>query len=326
MRRLRAQLIVCAALMVPLTAFAAGRQGYVGTPDACYVPDKVDGEAVFLKATGVCYGKPGRAFVQTDRERLKVFVEGKFWKEVPVEQMSVSDVSASLAKADQLAGTLTVPKNKAEEEMKAAAGKLNTYYRSEEFQGRVKAETERIRSEVLGNSFARFYPDSVTEEGRGRLDDSERVYLFVSSSMPLQTLRNYVASIARLHDPKVMMVMRGFVGGMTKIQPTIDFVTSVLKEDPSCIFTETECLMRQANLVVDPLLFRRYGIERVPAVVFARGLKSADAALSEGDMKNTNVTDSYSVFGDSSLEYILEMIGRETGASSLNDILVSSGR
>ena len=322
MRRLRAQLIVC-ALLAPLTAFATGRQGYVATPDSCYVPEKVDGEAVFLKAAGVCNGMPGRAFVQTERERLKVFVEGKFWKEVPVEQMSVSDVSASLAKADQLAETLAIPRNEAEEEMRAAAGKLDSYYRSEEFQGRVKVETERIRSEVLGNSFARFYPDSVAGEVRGRLADSERVYLFVSSSMPLQTVRNYAASVARLRDPKIVMVMRGFVGGMTRIQPTIDFVSSVLKEDPSCTFSERECRMRGANLVVDPLLFRRYGIERVPTVVFVRGLKSADASLSEGDMQNTNVTDSHAVFGDASLEYILEMISRETGASSLKGLLAS---
>jgi len=322
LRRLWAQLIVC-ALLAPLAAFAAGTQGYVATPDSCYVPEKVDGEAVFLKAAGVCDGMPGRAFVETDRERLQVFVEGKFWKEVPVEQMSAADVSASLAKADQLAGTLTVPQNRAEEEMRSAAGKLNSYYRSEEFQGRVKAETERIRSEVLGNSFARFYRDNVAGEVRGRLADSERVYLFVSSSMPLQTVRTYAASVAWLRDPKVVMVMRGFVGGMTRIQPTIDFVSSILKEDPSCTFSERECRMRGANLVVDPLLFRRYDIERVPAVVFVRGLKSADASLSEGDMKNSNVTDSCTVFGDASLEFILEMIGRETGASSLKGLLAS---
>lgn len=313
--------MVCASLMVPLTAFAAGKQGYIVTPDACYAPEKVEGEAVFLKAAGVCNGKPGRAFVQTDREMLKVFAEGKFWKEVPVEQMHVSDVSESLAKADQLTGTLTVPQNLAEEEMRAAAGKLNTYYRSEEFQGRVKAETERIRSEVLGNSFARFYPDSMAGDGRGRLADSERVYLFISSSMPLQTVRNYAASVARLHDPKVIMVTRGFVDGMTRIQPTIDFVSSVLKDDPSCRLSETECRMRQVSLVVDPLLFSRYGIDRVPAVVYVRGIKSIDAAQSEGDMKNTNVTGSYTVFGDASLEYVLEMIGRESGVSSLKELV-----
>jgi hypothetical protein len=326
LRRLRAQLIICAALMAPLTAFASGKHGYIATPDACYAPEKVDGEAVYLMTTGACNGKPGRAFVQTDRDRLKVFVEGKLWKEVPVEEMAVADISASLAKADLLAGTLTVPKNVAEEEMMGAAGKLNSYYRSDEFQGRIRGETERIKSQLFGGSFARFYPDSEAGEGERRLSESERVYIFVSSAMPVQTVRNYAASVSRLRDPRIMMVMRGFVGGMTKIQPTIDFVSSVLKEDPSCILSETECRMRQAKLVVDPLLFRRHGIERVPAVVFVRGLRSADAALSEGDIKNTDVTDSYTIDGDASLEYILRMIGRETGASSLKKLLIPVNR
>jgi conjugal transfer pilus assembly protein TrbC len=317
LRRLRAQLIVCVLLAAPLAALASGRQGYIATPDSCYLLEKVDGEAAYLKTAGVCDGKPGRAFVQTDQARLKVFADGKLWQEVPVEEMSVSDLSASLARADRLAETLSVPRSRFEDEMAAAAGKLDAYYRSEEFQGRVKAESERVKSEVLGNTYDWFYPDSVAREVKGRLAESERVYIFVSSSMPLQTVRNYAASVDRLRDTRVVMVMRGFVGGMTKIRPTIDFVSSVLKEDLACRFSETECRMRQANLVVDPLLFRRYGIEKVPAVVFVRGGESTDAVLSEGDVKNTNTTDSYTVYGDASLEYILQAIGRETGAASL---------
>ncbi|HEY6874231.1 MAG TPA: type-F conjugative transfer system pilin assembly protein TrbC [Geobacteraceae bacterium] len=321
MRRLRAQLIVFMLLATPLAASAAVKQGYVETPDACYVPEKVEGETVSLKAVGACNGKPGRAFVRTEWEKLKVFVEGKFWKEVPVEEMTVSDLSASLSKAGELAGTLTVPRNSAEEEMRGAADKLYSYYRSDAFQGRLRSETERIRSQAFGESFARFYPDTVAGEGKGRLGKSERVYLFLSSSMPLETVRNYAASVSRLRDPRVIMVMRGFVGGMTKIQPTIDFVSNVLKEDPSCAFADTECRMRPANLVVDPLLFRRYGIDRVPAVVYVRGIRSVDEALSEGDMKNTSVTDNYTVFGDASLDYVLEMIARESGFSSLRDLV-----
>jgi hypothetical protein len=118
--------------------------------------------------------------------------------------------------------------------------------------------------------------------------------------------------------------MRGFVGGMAKIQPTIAFVSDVLKEDPSCTSTESECRMRQANLVVDPLLFRRYGIDRVPAVVFATGVMAENPGLSEGDAKNTNITNSYTVYGDASLEYILQAIGRESGTSSLKKLLVLS--
>lgn len=321
MRRLRAQLIAYLLLMTSQPAFAAGKAGYIATPDACYVPEKVDGESVYLKKAGVCGGQPGRAFVQTERQMLKVFVDGKFWKENRVEELSVPDVAATLAQADQLADTLKIPKNRHEDEMKAVAGTLDTYYRSDEFQGRVRSEAERIKSQVFGESFARFYPDNAAGERKGKLTESERVYIFVSSSMPLQTVRNYAASVARLGDPRIVMVMRGFVGGMKKIQPTIHFVADALKKDALCSPAESECAMLPANLVVDPLLYRRYVIERVPSVVFAKGVKAENPGLSEGDIKNTDVTNSYTIYGDASLEYILQTIGNESGSSSLKDLL-----
>ncbi len=113
--------------------------------------------------------------------------------------------------------------------------------------------------------------------------------------------------------------MRGFVEGMTKIQPTIRFIGSVLQRDSSCNPTEGECEMLPAGLAVDPLLFRRYGIDRVPAVVYARGVKAEDAALSEGDSKNTSIGENHTVYGDARLEYLIEQIQRETGARSLQD-------
>lgn len=316
-------MIVCVLFAAPLAAFAAGKSGYIATPDACYVPEKVEGASVYLKKTGVCGGQPGRAFVQTERQTLKVIVEGKFWQEVRVEEMSVPDVAASLAQADRLVGTVTIPKNRYEDEMKAVAGTLDTYYHSDEFQGRVRSETERIKAQVFGENFARFYPDNVTSERKGKLPESERVYIFISSSMPLQTVRNYSASVARLGDPRIVMVMRGFVGGMTRIQPTIRFVADALKKHHSCSPAEGECDMVPVSLVVDPLLYRRYAIDRVPAVVFVRGVKAENPGLSEGDVKNTDITDSYTVYGDASLEYILQSIGRESGASSLKELLAS---
>jgi type-F conjugative transfer system pilin assembly protein TrbC len=321
LRRLRAQLIVCVLFATILPAFAAGKSGYIATPDACYVPEKVEGENVYLKRAGFCGGHPGRAFVETERETLKVIVEGKFWKEARVEKMSVPDVAASLTQADRLAGSMAIPKNRHEEEMNAAAAKLDSYYRSEEFQGRLRTETERIKSQLFGESFARFYPDNKDMQGMGKLAESERVYIFISSSMPIQTVRNYVASVARLREPRIVMVMRGFVDGMSRIQPTIRFVADALKRDPLCSPAEGECEMLQANLVVDPLLYRRYAIDRVPAVVFAKGVKADNPGLSEGDMKNAEVTDSYTVYGDASLEYILQVTARQSGASSLKVLL-----
>lgn len=321
LRRLRTQLIAYLLLANSLPVFAAEKSGYIATPDACYVPEKVEGESVYLKKAGLCGGQPGRAFVQTEQQKMAVFVDGIFWQEVKVEEMGVPDVAASLGEADRLAGILTIPKNRHEAEMTAQAGALNAYYRSDEFQGRLRSETERIKSQVFGESFDKFYSDSTADNIKGKLGDAERVYVFVSSSMPLSTVRNYAASLSRLRDPGIVMVMRGFVGGMTKIQPTINFVSSVLKEDPTCTFSESECRMRPVNLIVDPLLFRRYGIDRVPAVVFARGIKSVDLKLSEGDVKNANITESYTLFGDASLEYILERFSRESGDVSIKKLL-----
>ena len=114
--------------------------------------------------------------------------------------------------------------------------------------------------------------------------------------------------------------MRGFIEGMTKIQPTISFIGSVLQRDPSCNPLEGECEMLPVALVIDPLLFRRYGIDRVPAVVYARGVKAEDSGLSEGDTKNTTIAEHHTVYGDASLEYLIEKIWRETGSRSLKEL------
>lgn len=241
-------------------------------------------------------------------------------------RIGIPEVEVSLDKANKMAETLTIPTNKSEVEMSKIAEKMNAYYRSPEFQGRLKSETERVKAELFGDASVRFYPDSNTPASHGKLGSDERIYLFISSAMPLQTVRNYAASVARLGDPNVTMVMRGFVDGMTRIQPTIRFIGSVLQRDPACNPAEGECEMLPAGLAVDPLLFRRYGIDRVPAVVYVRGIKAEDSALSEGDTRNTAIAESHTVFGDASLEYLIEQIQRETGAQTLTNLLTTSSR
>lgn len=238
-------------------------------------------------------------------------------------RIGIPEVEVSLDKANKIAETLTIPTNKSEVEMSKIAEKMNAYYRSSEFQGRLKNETERVKSELFGDASVRFYPDSNTPASRGKLSSDERIYLFISSAMPLQTVRNYAASVARLGDPNVTMVMRGFVDGMTRIQPTIRFIGSVLQRDPACNPAEGECEMLPAGLAVDPLLFRRYGIDRVPAVVYAKGLKTDDAALSEGDSRNATITEHHTVYGDASLEYLLDQIQKETGSHTLAALLAA---
>jgi hypothetical protein len=78
--------------------------------------------------------------------------------------------------------------------------------------------------------------------------------------------------------------------------------------------------MYSVNIVVDPLLFRRYAISQVPAVVHAKGVHPSSPEESEG-LPGTSVASSTTVYGDASLEYILDLIRSETGSKSLESLL-----
>ena len=325
MRRLCAQLICCLTVASSCTVAAAGTPGYIATPDTCCVVDRVVEDTVHLRKVGACTGKPGRAYIETKLKKVKVVVKGVLWKETDVEGLTVPDLANSLSNADRLAKEMTVPGNRLEKEMADLAGTLDIYYHSDEFQLRVLSETERIKSEVFGGKISGYYADKVKEAPKGKLAASERIYVFISSAMPLATIRNYAASVAHLGDPNVSLVMRGFVDGMTKIQPTIGFIASVLQRDQACRPQDGDCEMLPAGLVVDPLLFRRYRIDRVPAVVYARGLKAEDTGLSEGDTKNTAISEHYAAYGDARLEYLLDQIRRESDSDSLAALLATPG-
>jgi len=320
LRRLQL-LIALAAATAALSASAAyAATGYIDTPDECYVLEKVKGNDVYLKAAGKCEGRAGRAYVEASGT-VRVFTDGVFWREAELTRLSIPDIEAPLKKAQELVRTLKLPENKHENAMVKEAKKLDAVYRSPEFQQKLADETERIKTEMFGEHLKEeYYADAKKPEKKtvAKLAQDERVYLFISSSMPMTTIRNYVASVARLHDGHIMMVLRGFVGGMTKIGPTMQFTSQALQENPFC--EGRECATYPVRVIVDPLLFRRYGISWVPAVVFARGVKPEAPESSEGDTGST-VSSHSTIYGDASLEYMLDQIRRDTGSASLKGLL-----
>ena len=52
---------------------------------------------------------------------------------------------------------------------------------------------------------------------------------------PEDTLRSYVSDAGRL-EGAVPIILRGFIGGMTRIMPTMTFIQKILKRDPGCDF------------------------------------------------------------------------------------------
>jgi type-F conjugative transfer system pilin assembly protein TrbC len=145
----------------------------------------------------------------------------------------------------------------------------------------------------------------------GRLSQSERVYIFVSSSMPMAALRRYASDLDRLADPNIVMVLRGFVGGMKRFKPTGDFIGQVLRKDEACDPGKQQCEAYQAGIQIDPMLFRKYGIKQVPAVVYVPQVQVAD--LGDGAGGQADGGDYCVVYGDASLGYVLGVIGREWG-------------
>jgi type-F conjugative transfer system pilin assembly protein TrbC len=316
--QLNRSIIAFALTLVPTLAGAAG---FIETPDECYMVKTMDKPAktVQLAAMGRCQGRPGRAFVDLDGE-VTVFRDGAIWKRQTVQSMSMPDLVGTMAKAKEMAKSMVLPKNAFEKEMQAKAAETIAVYRSPEYQAKLARETARIKRDMFHEELEALPADKgglkqvkalAKQESpkRARLQDDERIYVFISSSMPMETIRNYAASAGQYNDPKkVVLVMRGFIGGMQKIGPTTSFVADVLKRSATCNLAAGEqCDMVNTNVLIDPILFRRYGIREVPATVYAKGVRVNLPEQSEGN--DDVVIGSFAVaYGDASLEYNLSKI------------------
>lgn len=149
---------------------------------------------------------------------------------------------------------------------------------------------------------------TANEKGAGGTarQSGTRLYVFVSSSMPLATLRRYAADLDRLAPTaNVSLVLRGFIGGGSRMGPTVRFVHQVLRFDAEC--DRPDCPVRALDMQVDPLLFRRFAIERVPAVVFATDWEST-GQCSEGTERGARIGGAHTMLGDASLRYHLERL------------------
>jgi type-F conjugative transfer system pilin assembly protein TrbC len=137
--------------------------------------------------------------------------------------------------------------------------------------------------------------------------------------VPVETIRTYVRDLDLLADPNIVMALRGFVAGMRTVQPTIGFIESLLVKEKSCKNTvQKECDIHRVNIQIDPLVFRKFGIEQVPAFVYVKGAILQDDKLSIGNKNNLHPQATHSIlFGDISLNYVLERFAEESGSDYL---------
>ncbi len=180
-------------------------------------------------------------------------------------------------------------------------------------------QVEKYQKKTL-EAIERYVPAAQAKEGDvaedvagALLNADERLYVLVSTSMPKGTIKRYLADINKIGDPNVIMVLRGVPGGV-KNQNLAGFRNMIVEQWGISDLDFT-------NIQIDPLIFRAYSIEAVPAIIYADGLKLVDIEQSEGWSENAKVKDAYIVRGDASLDYAVESIYQKTGNSRVLEIL-----
>ncbi|ADU66200.1 Type-F conjugative transfer system pilin assembly protein TrbC [Desulfurispirillum indicum S5] len=196
--------------------------------------------------------------------------------------LSISPVSAGESQAENI---------------EAVAERINNLYFSDEWQSYLQNEQDRLKIEVFGEiiedyipqEFPGSRPDTPLSAGDDEpfspapgetvLPDGARVLVFISSSMPDHLLRTYLEQADG--QPQIQFVMRGFIDGITKIMPTVEFIARLQLKDQNCEPFKEECAMHTNDVSVDPELFSQFDITQVPAMVYLPHVGTHQGLLSE---------------------------------------------
>ena len=160
-------------------------------------------------------------------------------------------------------------------------------------------------------------PDAEDDADALADDTEDRIIIFVSSSMPLTTLRNYARDLQKVSG---LMVFRGMLGGMRTIAPTLKLIASILRINPAC--ERQRCAMRKTALVIDPILFREHAIARVPAAVFVEDM-ALTPYCERFDEQAVPEKARHIVYGDVSLKSLAEELRRLSNTKRLDPLIRS---
>lgn len=305
-------------------SFAAMQKAPVDVPNPCVELEKVEGSKVYFKSSGsACINVLSKKTIDLDTEvkDVTIYVDGSVWKLQKLDNFNMGSIQARMDEISEMKKDMAVPENANTKKAAIAAEESFRYYNSEEFQKKLTQEKNRILNDIFPDQVSSYYKDLKKSSSGAGLTSSERIYIFISSSVPIETLRNYAADIDKLGENGIVLVLRGFVGDFKYVSPTIKFSSQILFKDRDCDISTGSCESYRANLEIDPLLFRRYQITQVPAFVYAPQVNVVDVGMSEGIVSNASVGNSYVIYGDVSLEYVLEQFQKTTPKNSLNELL-----
>ncbi len=206
-------------------------------------------------------------------------------------------VEKAVEKARKLSETMHLPENAHNDKGQEAAQQTAKEYNSPEFQQKLRCQIERIQQNGPQQEQA------MKAQEKGALPAQESVYLFLSSSLPETVVNRYLIDIGRTGEQRIVPVLFGLPQGLAGKRLNADYFSRVMQEDPGCRdTTETPCQWLAVSLKVNPVLFTRYNINEVPALVY------------------DNRQDSWSIQGGTELAYLLEKLGKAANSHALAGI------
>jgi conjugal transfer pilus assembly protein TrbC len=229
--------------------------------------------------------------------------------------ISSSDVTDAFQRSEEFEDKIEY-NNKHTEEMKKEAEKTLGKFRNKVLPevNKWKEKFHYDGNRLIFEDASKSHPEKENSARDHLLADDERIYVFISSSIPKKTLINYAASIDRLKDSRIIMVLRGCINGCSKLMPTAHFVKSIVAPSEKEQF--------QVEVQIDPNLFHFYDVKLVPGIIFASGVRLDVDEGSEGNTDHliSNPT-SYSVYGDVSLDYAVEKINSRINNPRLLEVV-----
>ena len=231
----------------------------------------------------------------------------------PSKELELKDISSLLSEAEGQAKKLPPPVNGKSAAGESVAGALMEQFNAPSYQSKIRNEQQRLQETVFKDVMREAIPTEGTQHPPQAALNAERLYLFISSSVPLVTLRAYAAMIDRTKADQITMVLRGFVGGMKKAGPTMAFIGEILKKDPLCDLNKSRCDSYQVNIQIDPERFQRFRIEEVPALAY----------LAVSDDEQGQGGEAFIVIGDASLDALLERINLEAKKPEIQTLIAA---
>lgn len=169
-------------------------------------------------------------------------------------------------------------------------------------------EKERLRFKV--EELRKIVVEEKKEQRKILMADDERLYILMSSSVPRVVWINYARAIEDygLSD-RAFLLLRGCIGGCRYIKPTLEFIQSII--------APSKDRQIRAEVWIDPLVFRRFSVQRVPCFVYTKADQLFNPELSPGLSENLKSKGFHAMScGDWAFEYHLQELCKK-GAKSL---------